>query len=45
MIDGFEGSTKQIQYFDSALNDSDLEELTSWTSFTDMANAQKYSIK
>lgn len=41
----FRGSTKQLQYFDSALNDSDLETLTSWTSFTDMANGQLYSIK
>jgi len=41
----FYGSTKQIQYFDSALNDSDLEKLTSWVSFTDMANSQLYSIK
>ena len=41
----FYGNTKQIQYFDSALNDSDLETLTSWTSFTDMANGQLYSIK
>ena len=29
----FYGNTKQIQYFDSALNDSDLEKLTSWVSF------------
>ena len=41
----FYGSAKQIQYFDSALNDSDLETLTSWTSFTDLANGQQYSIK
>ena len=41
----FYGNTKQIQYFDSALNDSDLETLTSWTSFTDLANGQLYSIK
>jgi hypothetical protein len=41
----FEGNTKQIQYFDSALNDSDLETITSWTSFRDMANGQQYSIK
>ena len=40
----FYGSTKQIQYFDSALNDSDLEKLTSWTSFTAMANGQSYTI-
>jgi len=41
----FYGNTKQIQYFDSALNDSDLETITSWTSFTDLANGQQYSIK
>jgi hypothetical protein len=41
----FYGNTKQIQYYDSALNDSDLETLTSWTSFRDMANGQLYSIK
>ena len=40
----FYGSTKQLQYFDSALNDSDLEKLTSWVSFSDMANGQQYSI-
>ena len=43
--DNFYGNTKQIQYFDSALNDSDLEKITSWTSFTDLANGQLYSIK
>ena len=43
--DPFYGNTKQIQYFDSALNDSDLEKITSWTSFTDLANGQTYSIK
>ena len=41
----FYGSTKQIQYFDSALNDSDLEKLTSWVSFSDMANGQLYTIQ
>jgi len=41
----FYGNTKQIQYFDSALTDSDLEKITSWTSFTDLANGQTYSIK
>ena len=43
--DDFYGSTKQIQYFDTALTDTDLEKLTSWTSFSDMANGQLYSIK
>ena len=41
----FYGNVKQIQYFDSELNDSDLEKLTSWVSFTDMANGQLYSVE
>jgi hypothetical protein len=41
----FYGNVKQIQYFDSALNDSDLETLTSWVSFTDMATSQLYTIE
>jgi len=40
----FYGKTKQIQYYNSALTDSELETLTSWTSFSDMANGQQYSI-
>jgi hypothetical protein len=39
------GKTKQIQYYNTALTDSELEELTSWVSFTDLANGQLYSIK
>ena len=41
----FYGNTKQIQYFDSALNDTDLETLTSWTSFSEMATGQLYSVE
>jgi hypothetical protein len=41
----FYGNTKQIQYFDTALNDSDLETLTSWDSFSDMATSQLYTIE
>ena len=41
----FYGKTKQIQYYNSALTESELEKITSWTSFTDMAQAQQYSIK
>jgi len=41
----FYGNTKQIQYYNSALTDSELEELTSWESFLDMANGQNYTIK
>ena len=40
----FYGKAKQIQYYNSALTDSELEQLTSWTSFTEMAQAQQYSI-
>ncbi len=41
----FYGKTKQLQYYDSALTDSELEQLTSWTSFTDMAEGQLYTIE
>ena len=41
----FHGNTKQIQYYDTALTDSELETLTSWVSFTDMAESQLYSIE
>ena len=41
----FYGNTKQLQYFDKALTDTDLEELTSWKSFNEMAKAQLYTIQ
>ena len=41
----FYGNTKQLQYFDTALSDTELEQLTSWDSFRDMAQAQLYSIQ
>jgi len=41
----FYGNTKQIQYFDTALSDTDLETLTSWVSFQEMAQSQLYSIE
>jgi hypothetical protein len=41
----FYGNTKQIQYFNTALNDTDLETLTSWDSFSDMAIGQLYTIE
>jgi len=41
----FKGNLKDLRVYDSALNNSDLETLTSWVSFTDMANSQLYSIK
>ncbi len=40
----FYGNTKQIQYFDSALTDAEIETLTSWQSFLEMANGQNYTI-
>ena len=39
------GETKQVQYFPTALNDTDLETLTSWDSFSDMAIGQLYTIE
>ncbi len=41
----FYGKTKQLQYFETALADSELEELTSWVSFQEMANGQLYTIE
>lgn len=41
----FHGSTKQIQYYDTALNSEELETLTSWVSFQDMAEGQLYTIE
>ena len=39
----FYGKTKQLQYFDTA--DIDLEQLTSWVSFQEMAEGQLYTIE
>ena len=44
-LNPFYGNTKQIQYYNSVLTESELEELTSWVSFTDMAESQLYSIE
>ena len=41
----FYGNVKQLQYYDTALTDSELEKLTSWVSFTDMAEGQQYTIE
>ena len=41
----FYGNTKQLQYFDSALTDTELEQLTSWDSFRAMAEGQLYTIE
>jgi hypothetical protein len=41
----FYGNTKQLQYFDTVLTDNELEQLTSWVSFQDMAEGQLYTIE
>ena len=41
-VSDFYGNTKQLQYFDTALTDSELEQISSWTSFNEMAQAQLY---
>jgi hypothetical protein len=44
-VNPFYGNVKQIQYFDTALNDTDLETLTSWKSFSEMARDLLYTIE
>jgi len=44
-VNHFYGNTKQLQYFDTSLTDSELETLTSWVSFSDMAEGQLYTIE
>lgn len=41
----FYGNTKQLMTFNEALTDSELEQVTSWTSFDEMAKGQLYSIE
>jgi hypothetical protein len=41
----FYGKTKQLMTFKTALTDSELETLTSWDSFNDMAKSQLYTIE
>ena len=44
MID-FYGKNKQLITFKEALTDAELETLTSWASFSDMALSQNYIIE
>jgi len=41
----FYGKTKEVGYYDTALTDAELEALTSYTSFTNMANELNLTIK
>jgi len=41
----FYGNVKQLQYFNTALTDSELEYMTSYRSFNEMAKAQLYTIQ
>ena len=41
--DKFYGNTREVQYFDSALTDAQLETLTSWTSLQEMITSQLYT--
>lgn len=40
----FYGNTKQLMTFNKALTDAELEDLTSWDSFLEMATSQLYTI-
>ena len=42
---GFKASVKDVRVYSTILTDTDLETITSWTSFTDLANGKLYSIK
>jgi len=42
---GTEGNVKQLMTFKTALTDSELEQITSWTSFNEMAKGQLYTIE
>jgi len=41
----FYAKTKQVMVFNEALTDSELEQITSWTSFGEMAKGQLYTIE
>ena len=41
----FEGSVKDVRVYNTVLTDSGLETLTSWVSFSDMAEGQLYTIQ
>ena len=41
----FYGKTKQLMTFNEALSDTELEDLTSWDSFNEMATEQLYTIE
>jgi hypothetical protein len=41
----FRGKAKQLMTFNEALTDSELEQVTSWTSFGEMAKGQLYTIE
>jgi hypothetical protein len=41
----FYGNTKQLMTFNEALSDTELEDLTSWDSFNEMATEQLYTIE
>jgi len=43
--DDFYGKTKQLMTFNEALSDTELEDLTSWDSFNEMATEQLYTIE
>ena len=39
------GNVKDVRVYNTALNDTELETLTSWVSFSDMAEGQLYTIE
>jgi hypothetical protein len=41
----FYGNTKGLKYYPKALSEVELETLTSWSSFREMAEAQSYIVE
>ena len=44
-LNSFFGNTKGLKYYPKALADVELETLTSWSSFREMAEAQSYIVE
>ena len=44
-VDKFFGDAKELRVYNTALTDAELEDLTSWDSFSEMATSQLYTIE
>ena len=44
-VNPFYGKSRQVMVFNDGLIDSELEKISSWTSFSEMAKGQQYTIE